>query len=350
MNFRTLIIGPSSSGLKGGQVTHMENIRKLFINDDVRFYYSSSGKEGTENLIIKGLRLLISWCIFPFFLIRKKVVHLNTSFDQKAIIRDAVLMIWCYIFRVGMVIQYHGGNPSDVPILKSFIFRVFLKKLLSDSSVLVLTDQQIQWVDLNLSSVCMKVKNHVELPCCVPKSSPIVRFMYMGRIIREKGVFDIVDAISSIKELKFDVHLCGKGEDEADLIKAIEASGLGERIKYIGSVQGGNKIKELRDADVFLFPSYYPEGLPYSVLEAMSYECAVVCTDAGALEHMLNDGQSALKIEMHSPKSLALAMKTLVIDVKLRAKLSKNGRELIENEMSLPVLKSILVKVWKNVA
>lgn len=342
---QVLVVGPSPTGLKGGQVTHMENIEVLFTPEVVRFFYSSSGKEGTENLILKFFRLIFNWGRFPFNLMSVKVVHLNTSFDAKACIRDLILCFIAILFRKKIIIQYHGGSPIGFRLINSSSFKFLFQFCYVRSNILVLTEEQYDWIKDKKPLSIKKVLNYVSLP---PKQKLINKkpvFLYVGRIIKEKGLVEILEAASNNSDKNFTIRICGSGEDAEYLVDEIKKRSLQELVTFVGSVSGNDKADEFRNCDVFLYPSYYPEGLPYSVIEALSYQCAVACTDAGALKHLL-DNETSVKVGMRDVRSLSNAISLLIKDFEFRKKIATNGRVLVEKKMSLNSLKETLESVW----
>lgn len=346
MNNKVLVVGPSSSGMSGGQVTHMENIKSLFNNKEVCYFYSSSGMEGSELFFIKAIRLIRTWIVFPFSLIGRKVIHINSSFDVKALVRDLYLFLAACIFGKKLIIQYHGGSPDKFSLVNNKIIKKLLQKIFSRSTVLVLTSEQFSWVDRMGAYRLVRMKNYVDLPQINKIKNERFIFLYMGRIIKEKGIFDILNAVKIVRNLDFEVRICGSGENKSDFLDAIKENKLEDKVKFIGNVSGSAKQKELQDCDVFLYPSYYPEGLPYSVLEALSYNCAVVYTDSGALKELLENDVTGIKVEMQNPDSLATAMKLVIGEPAYRLRIASNGRKLIESEMSLPILKRELEQIW----
>lgn len=345
MNNKVLVVGPSSSGMSGGQVTHMENIKSLFNNKEVCYFYSSSGMEGSELLFIKAIRLIRTWMVFPFSLIGRKVIHINSSFDVKALVRDLYLFLAACIFGKKLIIQYHGGSPDKFSLVNNKIIKKLLQKIFSRSTVLVLTSEQFSWVDRMGAYRLVRMKNYVDLPQINKIKNERFIFLYMGRIIKEKGIFDILNAVKIVRNLDFEVRICGSGENKSDFLDAIKENKLEDKVKFIGNVLGEVKDSEFQGCNAFLYPSYY-EALPYSVLEALSYECPVICTDAGALSTILNDGTTAIKVKMRDSASLAAAMKLVISEPAYRLRIANNGRKLIENEMSLPILKRELEQIW----
>jgi glycosyltransferase involved in cell wall biosynthesis len=276
------------------------------------------------------------------------VVHLNSSFDNKAIIRDLILLFWCIIFRAKIVVQYHGGNPYSVTWLKpSLISKLYLYIWLR-STVLVLNSDQERWFDRLDGIKSITIKNYVQLPdLLIENRRDKYCFVYLGRIIKEKGLIDIIDAVNIIRdEFDFEVDIYGQGEDFTFISDYIEKNNLSGIVKLKGSVEVDEKLLILEDSHFFLYPSYYPEGLPYAVLEALSFSMPVICTNAGALEHVVTHLETCLKVKEKSPTHLSELMRALMQDKKLQDKLSRNSRKLIEDDYSVEVMKSVFLELW----
>lgn len=348
-----LVVGPSTKGLKGGQATHIENIEKAFYLSKqvaITYFFSSSGLENAENNIKKAFRLMATIAVFPFSLVNIKVVHLNSSFDNKAIVRDFILLIWCIFFRKEIVVQYHGGNPFSVIWLKSSLISKLYSYMWLRTTVLVLNSDQERWFNRLDGIKSITVKNYVQLP-----DLPIVNrsekycFVYLGRIIKEKGLIDIVDAVDIIQndfDFDFEVDIYGQGEDFTFISDYIEKNNLSGIVKLKGSVEVDEKLLILANSHFFLYPSYYPEGLPYAVLEALSFSMPVICTNAGALEHVVTHLETCLKVKEKSPSHLSELMRTLMQDKKLQDNLSHNSRKMIEEKYSVEVMRSVFLELW----
>ncbi len=110
----------------------------------------------------------------------------------------------------------------------------------------------------------------------------------MGEIGQRKGIFDLLKVISSCKEyLKCKLLLkIGGNKNEDQLIKVIEENRLQELVDFEGWVSGDKKIDLLNWCDVYILPSYN-EGLPISILEAMSYGHPIISTNVGGIPEVL---------------------------------------------------------------
>lgn len=348
---RIHVVGPAINALKGGQVTHMKNIMSVFSNESrfiLSYFFSSTAKEGAESKIVKFFRLIVNWIKFPFTILGKQVIHINSSFDDKALIRDIVLIAWSLLMQKPLVVQYHGGvfGNTNIKKIKPFcsLWVYFLNKA---SHVLVLTDEQFDALThLGVKSV-EKVTNFVELPSIFEQVNSGFNFIFLGRIVKEKGVFDILDAVEVLNnEFKFNVYFYGDGDDRQKLQNDIEIRGLNNNVKWMGSVDGDEKHQAYKNAHSFLLPTYYPEGMPYSVLESMSYGIPVICSKIGALPQLVSDNDTGILIDAQNLDALVNAMKKVLYDDSYRLGLSKNSREKIEQSYSFEVMRRKFSQLW----
>ena len=342
---QTLIVGPSSKGLQGGQVTHMSNLRALF-GKDLDFFYSSSGKEGTESPLLKVVRLIVMWVIFPFFVFNKSTVHINSSFDNKAGIRDMYLFFVCLVLRKNTIIQYHGGSPANQRVFCRSVVKKWLSYVYARATVLVLTQEQKVWVEnLNPRDVRL-LTNYIKIPSNQSELPEPTKLLYIGRIVEAKGVLNIVRAMAKCRHLPLEVCLYGQGEDEDKLRSLIDELGLSNTVKFLGPISGNRKEQALLSSSIFLYPSHYPEGVPYSILEALSYGLAVVCTDAGALGQLLEEGVECVRVEKNSVDSLAFELESLVQNRDRLCSIATNGYQKVFQHHSLETMKIQFKELW----
>lgn len=176
---------------------------------------------------------------------------------------------------------------------------------------------------------------------------------FVGRLVREKGILDLLNSFKYIKKssnVKFliigDVF---QGDRDRDCIKQIEKFRKNKNIIFTGKRNDINNILYL--TDVFCLPSYR-EGMPRSIIEAMSCECAVVATNIrGSREEVIN-GETGFLVELKEPKKIAECFEKLINDKKLLELMKIKGRERAEKlydekkvvEKQLKVFKELLDK------
>lgn len=164
----------------------------------------------------------------------------------------------------------------------------------------------------------------------------------IARLIRHKGVVEYLEACQNLKSKYPDVRFVYVGGEDmgnpSGLKKAIFDSFDG--VEYLGE---RSDIKELLEGShIFVLPSYR-EGLPRTVLEAMSMEVAVVGADACGTRDVVRDGKTGLLAPVKDAKALEAAIEKLIADDGLRKKLAKAGRETCVKEYDIkPIIREHL--------
>ena len=142
----------------------------------------------------------------------------------------------------------------------------------------------------------------------VKKKTSRFTILYVGQMIKEKGVFDIIETVSLLKEQGYDVnaHLVGEGSDLKILKKRVIELSLTQQFVFFGFIEDKIKLSQIyHDADVFLFPSYYPEGFPRVLYESMIFRVPIVTTCAGSIQDLMKDEDNCLYIPAKVPHLIA---------------------------------------------
>ncbi len=114
-----------------------------------------------------------------------------------------------------------------------------------------------------------------------------------------------------MKILIFRFNCFGAG-DLKDYFVAEMTEILGDRFYYGGVISGAEKEKALEEADIFLLPSRYGEGLPMAMLEAMAAGCVVVASEMASIGAVIKDGENGFMIEPNNVSQLAEKLKFLL--------------------------------------
>lgn len=115
--------------------------------------------------------------------------------------------------------------------------------------------------------------------------------LFLGAIGHRKGIFDLLDVLRQHKlsiEGRLRVVIGGNGETER-LTAYIQEHGLEQMAQFVGWVSGPQKHQLLSESDLYILPSYN-EGLPLSILEAMSYHLPVISTPVGGTAEAVQEG------------------------------------------------------------
>ena len=92
----------------------------------------------------------------------------------------------------------------------------------------------------------------------------------------------------------------------------------------------------LADADIVCLPTYYPEGVPKSLIEAAACALPIVTTDIPGCRELVSDGVNGFLVPFKHVEALAAALRTLIDDPALRARMGAAGRARVLEQYSLP--------------
>ncbi len=155
-----------------------------------------------------------------------------------------------------------------------------------------------------------------------------VRLLFVGRIIRTKGLRDVIRAMARLRDLDVVLDVVGDGNDRAACSALAKELELEDRITFHGAVPRAEVDGFYERADIFVFPSYREPGGNVS-LEAMAYSLPlIVCRRGGPGANV--DDSCAFRLDAVSPEQLAAdcaaAIRRLVEDPELRLRMGAAAR------------------------
>ncbi len=127
--------------------------------------------------------------------------------------------------------------------------------------------------------------------------------------------------------------LAGRGPLLEKVRQQVDAAGVGAQVKVLGWRNDMNDL--MKASDVFVLPSYYMEGLPVSILEAMACGKPVVTTRHKGCEDAVVDGETALLVPVKQPAQLAEKLLTLISDPAMRERMGVAGRRRAEERYEI---------------
>jgi glycosyltransferase involved in cell wall biosynthesis len=155
-----------------------------------------------------------------------------------------------------------------------------------------------------------------------------VRLLYVGRIIRTKGVLDAIRAMAQLRDLSVVLDVVGEGGDRSACESAVRDLGLADRVRFHGAVPRSLVDTFYERADIFVFPSYREPGGSV-VLEAMAFGLPLIVCDRGGPGANV-DASCAFRLPATSPQQLAAdcasAVRTLVVNPDLRLRMGRAAR------------------------
>ncbi len=182
------------------------------------------------------------------------------------------------------------------------------------------------------------------------KSHQGFTFVFVGRIVRDKGINELVKAFDRLHQEHNDVRLVlvGPREDDLDpvLPETLERIDRGEGIEAVGKQ---SDVKSYyANADALVFPSYR-EGFPNVVIEAGAMGLPSIVTDINGSREIIIDGQNGVIVPPQNEEALYQAMKRFVEDSELTQSLAANARPLIASRYEQGYVRQCLYDFYHEI-
>ena len=151
----------------------------------------------------------------------------------------------------------------------------------------------------------------------------------VARLSPQKGLQDLVEAARQLKDDLPSARyvLIGDGEWSSKLRADIIQSGLDGIVRLAGNLPPSEVARWLQATDAFVLPSHFEGGPATALMEAMAAGCAVVGTRVSGSEELIPGPDFGVLVEARQPEGLAAAIRRLLQDPELRARLGRQARE-----------------------
>lgn len=183
-----------------------------------------------------------------------------------------------------------------------------------------------------------------------------IRILHSGRLASKKGVPDLIQVFSKIAHTYENVtlHILGEGQDELACRDLVNTLALEQRVIFYGAQPQSEVLRLMNECSIFVLNSRISddgdmEGLPNSILEAMSMEMAVVSTYHAGIPSAIENGISGLLVPERDNEALHHALKKLLDDRLLLQDLSRNARKRVLEEFNIENMVEKINAVYRSV-
>lgn len=245
------------------------------------------------------------------------------KYDKRQILKK--LVCWMYRLSLSFNTAVMFQNPDD----RALFIRL---KLISQAKGVVINGSG---VDLyHFSEVPVKAR-----------SKP--SFLLIARLLKEKGILEYVAAASVLKSKYPETTFGLVGPLDRNDASSLTASQVTEwdqkgLIKYFGVAEDVRPF--LADADVFVLPSFYGEGTPRTILEAMSSGRPIITTDTPGCRETVIDGWNGYLVPVRDVPALIEAMEKFVGHPELIKSMGKRSREIAEQKYDVHKVNLIIMQ------
>jgi glycosyltransferase involved in cell wall biosynthesis len=257
------------------------------------------------------------------------LVHVHTSIGGSLLRKTAALTI-ARAFGKPVVLHVHAGKVLSAHE-RSRMTRAALRFAFRHAAAIVtLTPGWARALVENAGAPADRVYvvgNVPDLPAVLDRDpEPLV--LYLGHLYRSKGVYDLLEAFAEIHKTMPDTRLvlAGQGRERDELRSLVDAVGLDGAVELPGWVDAGEKAALLARAACLVLPSH-AEGLPLTVLEAMTAGTPVVATAVGGMPEMIESGLEGVLVPSEDPEALAEGIRRLLTEPAYAEMIAGRARE-----------------------
>jgi phosphatidylinositol alpha-mannosyltransferase len=157
-----------------------------------------------------------------------------------------------------------------------------------------------------------------------------LKVVYVGRMIKSKGVEFLFDI--AVENPGVDFIFAGPGALVQPLKNEVQANNL-QNIIILGGIAKTEVSKLLETADIFVYPSWHSEGLPMALLEAGEKGIAIVATDTGAINELI-DNEKGILVQLRDEPAFKAGLQKLITNKNLREKLGKSLQDFTQKNFT----------------
>lgn len=175
-----------------------------------------------------------------------------------------------------------------------------------------------------------------------------VVFIFLGRLRREKGIFELLGAFDRMATKYSNILLLLVGGDEGQCIEHIgdyPHLKQGENVIYYGFTP--RPVYLLHAGDIYALPSHR-EGFGMAALEASSIGLPVICSDTYGMTDTMVDNVTGLRCKTGDTDSLFDCMERLILDKALRRKLGENGAAWVRDNFPQDKVSDAWLDFYRN--
>ncbi len=347
-----LMLGPSLE-VQGG----VSSVERLILENQcpdvvIRFLPTTFQVPGVLKLLLfPAVVLRLLWVLLTR---RVDLVHIHFSV-RGSMWRKSICAGLVRLFKKPVVMHSHAGGLSEYLEGLPRWLRSWFTNLLRDSEALIALSESwkryfVDELGLRRDRVYV-MPNPISLPESVPdrRNRETVTLVFLGRMDDNKGPVRILKAVSEFSDTmstRVRIHMAGDGEVE--LVRRAAASLGLKRVAVIEDwVTPERRDEILAQGDVFVLPSLF-EGMPMSLLEAMSWGLPVVTTPVGGIPEVVTDGVEGFLVQPNDVGALRDALSRLISDPDLRLRMGKAARESVKR-FDIETYEGSLTRLYRQV-
>lgn len=350
VNPRVLMIGPSLSS-RGGMATVERQLAERLPDAGVQLKFISTyddcGKLG------KLAIALAAFLRFQFSLNKIDIVHVHMAsrgsyvrkkwFIDAAVRKGIPVVLHLHAAEFALWFDDECSDKERLDIRNTFS-RCAKVVVLSKEWKNFLTSRSV----CNLDQIAV-LNNAVDMPSENMTDYSLNTVLFMGRLDSRKSPDTILRSAARLLPLHPDAMFIFGGDGEIAAYENLARElGVFNRCRFLGWATAEKKVEAFHASSIYCLPSKN-EGMPMSVLEAMSYGLATISTPVGGVPQVISDGLNGILFPVDDVEALTRILDQLMSDTALKEWIGKSGRRRIEEAFSLEAFLNQVKLVYEEV-
>ena len=347
----------------GATLSNLQIRNSQILNSQFRSYHVNYGLSRGSN-DFGTIRLQKVWFylrsifLVKYYLIffRINLVYITISPKGFSFFKDSLFVFISKIFRKKIVIHLHGKGIRK-SAAKSSLIRWYYSAMFKNTKVICLS----QGLKNDIQSVYKGdpyiVSNGIpELNISISdKKSGIPKILFLSNLYVRKGILNFLDVIEILHRtgIKFQALIVGNSTNELSieqLTKIIQERGLQANILVHGPLYGEDKSDVLKSADIFLFPTEWPnEAFPIVLLEAMQYGLPVITSPEGGIPDIIENSVNGFILPASDFEGMAMKIQLLLSDRDMSNKMSYINKQKYQDNYTLTKFENNLISVFNEI-
>lgn len=309
-------------------------------------------------------RMVKDYARFAWLVVRDRfdVIHFNPEMDLRSFPRESLFMLTLVLMgRRNFIVFFRGWNWNEFdtivarPVLRRFLFfmlnrasRVVVlsngfRKALIENGV---RDDHVLVVTTMFDGRLLEAREPTAL---ADPEAPTL--LFMARFVREKGIYELIEAVALLRDEfpKLTLVMGGDGPEMAGVKARIAQLELEDRVRLPGYVRRSEKARLFAEATIFVFPSYFWEGLPNAVLEAMGAGLPVLANPIAAVPEVMSDPENGRFLSEVTAEQIAIKLRAMLGDSAYLAATSERNRQKAWSRYESAVVSRKIEEIYRAV-
>lgn len=321
---------------QGGMWTVAENyLNDVSFSEMTGLKYISTSITGKKSKrVLFSCRALLQ-IFFTLLMGDYDIVHVHMA-EKGSVYRKNLVISIARIFHCKILLHMHGAEFESWYRQSSKRNQAFVRRVLQKADrIVILGEYWRKFIESLAGQRVSVVYNAVTVPEKNFYSVHAKHLLFLGRIEKRKGIYDLLLALQKIDEnLDKDIQLWIYGPDpENSMNQVISEMGLNQRVVYRGWLDKKERENIFSQVALNILPSYH-EGLPMTILETMAYGIPNISTKVAAIPEVV-DSENGVLICSGEVDRLANAIFTLMCNPKMREEKSCRAFDTIKTKFSL---------------